>query len=286
MAKRILITGGTGFLGRNLIIDLESLGYEICLTTRSTSDVTILSNISNLKYISIDKSGWENQITDWSPEIIIHTATSYGRKGESIVDISMANTLFPIKILNIALEMENTPVFINIDTSLTKDVNLYSLSKKQFLEWLNFYNRKIKIVNVILENFYGPGDGQFISNMIKKVASNVPEIDLTIGIQRRDFIYYKDVVSAFRIILDNLDELPDAFTEFEIGSGKSYSIKEVFKMIMDATGNTFTKLNWGSIKLRENEVMDSTGKISKICSLGWAPTVDLEDGIKKLIEDS
>lgn len=284
--KKIFITGATGHLGSYITKSLCEQGFEITIAIRNSSAFDKIEEIKNyVNSINIEEENWQSQLKKWGPDVVLHLATNYGRNKEPLDTLINSNLHFPIRILQCCLEMENKPVFINTDTSLKRDISPYALSKHQFLQWLKFFNKEMKIVNVVLENFYGIKDGQFVHKMTEQLKNDVDKIDFTLGIQRRDFVHYTDVIKAYEIILNKLNSLNDQFTNIEIGSGQSYSIKEVIEVISNLTGNKTTKLNWGALSFRENEVMDSNAKISKICSLGWVPKIDLVTGIKHLIDD-
>ena len=283
--NRILITGGTGFLGRNICRSLVENKMEVCLLVRKTSNVDLINDfLKSVKVVVIGSDKWRNEVFSWNADCFLHFATSYGRKNESIVDINLSNVVFPLELLKIAEEMKTPPLFINTDTSLPRDVNTYSRSKKYFLECLRNSEKLPRMVNIILESFYGPGDGQFMSIMANKIKQNVDEIDLTLGTQKRDYLFYKDVISAYMKIIEVSQKQSKRYEEYELGSGEAYTIKSIIKIMLEESGNTMTQINWGAVKYRENEVMYSVANISKIRSLGWSPQISIEDGVKELIK--
>ena len=77
---------------------------------------------------------------------------------------------------------------------------------------------EIKTINMQLEHFYGPGagDANFISAMINRLIHNDPRIDLTLGEQKRDFIYIDDVVDAYLEVLKAEYKIQDAYSTFQV----------------------------------------------------------------------
>lgn len=286
MSKTILLTGSTGFLGSHLAKRLVYEGFDVIIIKRSTSKLSPLESIINqvrfydLDSIDIEKIFQENVI-----DIIIHCATNYGRFAVPPTDIIQANLFLPLKILQIA---ENYPVktFINTDTILDKRVSYYSLSKKHFLDWLYLFSQKMVCISVALEHFYGPFDdrSKFVSKIILDLLHEVDFIDLTLGEQKRDFIYIDDVVEAFMTLVNFSFDVPNNLYRYEIGTGKNIEIREFVQTVKTMTGNKVTRLNFGMLPYRENEIMESHVDISMLSRLGWQPQTSLVEGLKYTID--
>ncbi len=286
MKKTILLTGATGFLGSYMLKRLLDENFEVIILKRSFSNTSRIEKLlDKVKSYDADKIKFKRIFEENNVDYILHCATNYGRKNNDPLEIVEANLILPLKLLHEGLK-NDLKVFINTDTVIDKRINNYSLSKKQFLDWLKVYSSRVKCINVSLEHFYGfnDDDSKFVTHIIRAVLNNVPEIDLTSGEQKRDFIYIDDAVEGFMKIIQNLDKNKNEFEHYEIGSGNNISIKETVTMIKKIAANTVTKLNFGKIPYRENEIMNSCVDISKLLSLGWKPKVALGDGLKMTIE--
>lgn len=286
MNKRILMTGATGFLGSNLLISLVNIGYKVSILKRVNSKlIRILEVLEKIDTYNIEEISIADCLRKSQPNIIIHCATDYGRKNADPSSIIEANLILPLKLLELS-RSNNVNCFINTDTVLDKRINHYSLSKKQFKDWLNAFSADLICINISLEHFYGPFDDKtkFVSFIIDKFISEAKEIDLTLGEQKRDFIFIDDIISAFNIVIYNLDKMQLGFYEYEIGTTKQFKIKELIEIIKKLTGNINTKTNYGVIPYRKNEIMESNVNIKEISRLGWSPKYDLYMGLKKTIE--
>ncbi|MDD2870853.1 MAG: NAD-dependent epimerase/dehydratase family protein [Candidatus Gracilibacteria bacterium] len=284
--KTILITGGTGFLGSNIIRKiLENNIYNIILLKRSTSNtenIKLLLKNKSLKIYNIDQIDLINIFKDNKIDIVFHTATCYGRNNENITEIIESNLVFPLKLLELCIDY-NVSTFFNIDTTLPNGINYYVISKKQFLE----YGRKISIennlnfVNIKLEHIYGPGDdkSKFIGMIINKILNNENFIDLTLGEQKRDFIYIDDVINMLIIIIINNKN--NGFKEYEVGTGNTIEIKELVKKIKKILKSNI-KLNFGKLEYRKGEQMLSCAKLDKIFKDFKFTNID--NGLIKTIE--
>lgn len=279
--KTILISGINGFLGSHLAKRLSEkhkiigLEYDISNLYRLEgynfevfkSEDEQLSKIFKLN--RIDK--------------IIHTATFYGKNNEDIQQIAETNFLLPFRLLNLAIEYK-IELFVNTDTVLDRFTSPYSLTKTQFHDWLFFRRSEIRVINMKLEHFYGPGcsNTNFISMMTEKMIKNEEIISLTPGEQKRDFIYYEDVVAAFLLVIEKYNSVEGNYNNFIVGSGMVYSIREVLNKIKELTRSN-TILDFGALPYRDNELMSSKSDITALKNLGWNPKIEFQEGIKRTI---
>ncbi len=287
MNQTILVTGATGFLGSHLVKGLLKQGHKIIILKRSFSNTWRLKEIlPHLISYNLDTIDLTQPFQDISSiDAIIHTATCYGRNKENVSYLAQTNTLFPLQLLETAIQY-NIPTFINTDTVLDKFLNPYALSKKHLREWGQYFANleKIRFVNIKLEHMYGgdDDDSKFTSYVIKSCLKNVEKLDLTAGEQKRDFIYIDDVVSAYIILLAQANQQSAYFQDYELGSGQAISIRELVEMIHKMTQSR-TKLNFGVMPYRPQEVMHSQADISQLTSLGWQLHSSLEQGLSSTI---
>nr|WP_315236335.1 NAD(P)-dependent oxidoreductase [uncultured Limnohabitans sp.] len=287
MNQRIVLTGATGFLGSHLATALVAQGCEVIgLKRRSSALQRLAAVLPRLTLVDVEDADFDAIFRDHGKvDAIIHTATSYGRHNESVAEIFAANTEFPLRLLD-AGSRAGVHAFMNTDTILDKYLNLYAFSKNQLLEWGSFFalHKKITFWNLRLEHFYGAGDDatKFTAHIVDSCLSNEPEIRLTLGEQRRDFIYIDDVVSAYLLLLREIQGAPPALREFDVGSGTSISIREFVTLVKRLT-NSSTTLNFGALPYRDGEVMHSVANVAPLLALGWRCDYDIEAGIRKLL---
>jgi len=284
--KIILLTGGTGYLGSKILKQLVDNGYNIILLKRSFSNpVRIKEYINKITSYDIDLVPLERIFSENTIDTIVHCATNYGRGENDPLHVIEANLVLPLKLLELGKKY-HVKSFINTDTILDKRINYYSLSKRQFIDWLFVYKHDYTCINVALEHFYGSGDDEtkFVTYIVHNLLKNVDKIDLTKGEQKRDFIYIDDVVNAFIKIINSLDNFSQDFYEFEVGTNHPLSIKEFVELAKQLSGNEQTLLNFGALPYRENEVMNYKVNTSEILKLGWKCNRTVEEGLKKMIE--
>ena len=79
----------------------------------------------------------------------------------------------------------------------------------------------MRFINVRLQHVFGPGDDpdKFVPSLVKSCLGDLPEIRLTDGTQKRDFVFILDVVSAYSRILACLGKMPTGYVELDVGRG-------------------------------------------------------------------
>lgn len=290
------VTGATGYLGSHLVRRLHQLGHKVVVLKRTQSNVARIADIlPALTSYDIDTQGVDALFREQRYTCILHCATDYGRKDVSRASIIEANLVLPLRLLEAAIQ-HGTPFFVNTDTVLDKRVSAYSLSKRHFRDWLATFSAAICGINVALEHFYGPGDDttKFVGEMINRLLTRHPRIALTLGEQRRDFVYIDDVVDGFTTILQHhmgqrppavglREPSPASLHCYEIGSGQPVSIRSFMNSLRHLAGREDVALDFGAIPYRDNEVMYSQARITPLLSLGWKPRVSLEEGLRRTL---
>lgn len=282
---KILVTGATGFLGSNILNRIISENDVAVLTRPSSNLAKIEAQSAHFTNFVLEGDNVNEIIDHFRPEIIIHCATDYGRKSVPPIQVIEANLILPLKLIQ-AASQHGLKMFINTDTFLDKGINHYSLSKKQFKEWFRTFSSDTICVNMVLEHFYGPLDDKtkFVSFVINELLNNKPEIQFTPGTQKRNFIFIDDVVEAFNTVLQHNFGNASGFHEFYIASQQTLSIKDLVLKLKEWCGNEVTKLHFGALPFRANEIMESSVDISAMKALGWAPRTDLEQGLRYTID--
>jgi len=292
LKKKILLTGATGFLGSHLLKNFILNKFEVVILKRSTSNLWRINDLcKGYTAYDIDKISVFEVFEKEKPNIIVHTACSYGRSNESIIDILKTNLFFGLEIFE-AAKKNKSQVFINVDSLLPRNLNSYSLSKAQFTDWLKINKQNIDVVNLKIEHMFGPMDdntkflGWLTNKMLTKTKAS---IDLTTGVQKRDFIFIDDIVEVFNLVINNKNNL-NVFTEYEVGTGNFIPVKEFIIKIARQLEDTkkieiLSRLNFGAIPYREGEIMEPLLDNTKLKRLGWVPKYSIEQGIKETLKN-
>lgn len=294
--KTILLTGATGFLGSHLLDALLKEHYTVIVLKRSTSDVWRIKHLlDQVKMYDVDVQDIELAFSEQKINIVIHTACSYGRNAETISGIVETNLMFGLKILDECLKYGvqsfiNTDTFFNNGEQPQNHLRTYTLSKKQFVDWLYANFTDVQVINLKLQHVYGINDdvSKFLPWVISQLKKKVPEIKFTSGLQERDFIYIDDVVSAYLTILKNQSSL-FCFNEYDVGTGNLISVKDfiekIFNIYEEKFGSTTTRLKFGEIPLSMGEIMTVDVNNAALIELGWNPVFNEDKGVRQLFQN-
>lgn len=298
--KTLLLTGATGFLGSHLLEVLLHEGHRVIILKRSTSDTWRIEHLlAQSTSYNVDQIPLEEIFKLRQIDYIIHLATFY-KKAHSIDDIVPmfdANVTFPTKLLDLGMAhgvkgFINTGTFFEYDPSILpiseanpiKTFNLYAKSKLAFEQILKSYTDEGKIKAVTLKIFspFGPKDdvNKLIPFIVSKALKNEP-ISLSEGFQKLDFIYAGDIAQAYLKTLTQIDTFSE-YESFNIGSGNSYSVREVISLLEELMEKSINKI-WGSPSTVDNPVIIASRSKAKD-QLGWEPQISLRSGLEATIK--
>lgn len=278
----VLMLGATGYLGTKLVYNLQEHNDNIYVLVRKSSDISkLLKSGLPKEHIwlieEVNKRLKDTTRIDW----FINCACCYARKEVQDAQIIEANYTVPLECALICME-NNIQNFINIDTGLPNDFNIYSKSKAQLADMLRWYSERknLYVRNILLENYYGKGEpiDRFLPSVIEKMKRN-EDILLTDGTQKRDFIYIDDVINAIRFLMGKKQNVN--YLDIPIGTGEAPCVKDVIEYLAEITHSS-SKLLFGAIQKRQNEP-NSVADISLMQSMGWKYQYGWKDGLKQII---
>lgn len=285
------MTGASGYLGSHIAHALLETGWDVTGLARPHSKVpTQLEGtaIKWLRHSSLSSLKDDSVVKELSEcSCIIHCATNYGRTDFDFLEQLEANLFLPLHLLHVANHL-GINYFINTDTLLDKRVSTYSRSKSQFAEWIQNRVGNVRAANISIEHFYGPRDDstKFVSWLLEKLLFESGEINLTKGMQKRDFIFISDAVDAFLAVINNLESLlkNKYYVEIQLGSGQSLPLRHMVEVCTGLCEADYNRLRFGALPYRENELMNIDVDIEQLIDLGWTPKVPLVEGLRITID--
>ena len=208
----IIITGGAGYIGSNLIEKLLSQNHKIVGLYNKTLPKLLHKNLNWVKY---DGSFKSLSNINLNAQLIIHLATVFSHKTteELIENMINANIRLGIHLLEFA-KSNGVEFFINTTTYATSinnssysPQNFYSATKKAFEDILKYYSDSnvLKSLTLSLFDVYGPNDPRpkFINLLINTIGNN--EIfNMSSGQQNIRYVYIDDVIEAYCMSIELL----------------------------------------------------------------------------------
>jgi nucleoside-diphosphate-sugar epimerase len=297
---RILITGGNGMVGKNILEHQKASNYEILAP--SSSELNLRNSDSVDNYIKQHK-----------PDVIIHAA--------GLVGGIQANMARPVDFLVYNLDMGRNIImaakengvkyFLNMASScmypreaqnpLQEELILkgeleptnegYAIAKvvaTRLCEYIVKENPELQYKTVIPCNLYGkydkfsPEHSHMVPAVIKKIyeakQNNATEIDIWgDGLARREFMYTGDLADFVFYALVNFEKMPQ---NINVGLGFDYTINEYYEAIAEAVGFTgkFVHDLSKPIGMKQKLIDDS-----KLKQFGWKHQTSLKEGIKNTL---
>jgi GDP-L-fucose synthase len=297
---KIYVAGHRGLVGSAIVRGIEEQGKHTWLG-RTRSELDLLDREATFEFLKSSK-----------PDALIIAAAKVGG--------IQANNSFPVEFLSQNLQIETNlmdgafaagiekTLFLGsscvypklapqpikeeylLTGELEKTNEAYALAKISGLKLIQAYRRQYgsKWISAMPTNMYGPGDNFDIETshvlpaLIRKFddakTSGAPSVELWgTGKPRREFLHSDDLGRATIFLLENYDgDVP-----INVGTGKDLSILELAQLISKIIGYQGETL-WDSSKPdgTPQKLLDT----SKISSLGWHPTIDLESGIRATYE--
>ena len=298
---KVLVTGGAGFIGSNLVDKLINLGHEVvCIDNESAESNEQFYWNSKADNHKIDICEYEKIYPLFDKVDVVFHLASDARIQPAILDPKKSiytNVLGTFNILESSLKNNVGRVIIsstssaygksnpmpNIETQKEDCLTPYSAAKVfgENLAKVYFNLYGLKTISLRYFNVYGerqPLKGQYAPVIGLFLKQNKQGDALTVvgdGTQKRDFTYIDDAVSA-NILAGFNDVSPEAFGQvYNVGYGKSHSILDIARMISDRI--EFINSRPGESK----ETLSDTQKFRSTFS--WNPTKSLDEWIKENI---
>jgi GDP-4-dehydro-6-deoxy-D-mannose reductase len=302
--NRILITGGTGFVGTHLVRVLREKTPKIFVLTSGTK---VLSD-PRVTHYAVDlrnRDEVNSVVRDVSPDGIYHLA------GISSIDISWSNprltfdvnVLGALNIYEAAMILPSPPRILNVSTSqvygnsagiltegspLNPD-NPYSASKAMAELLLVQYRKCMRGGIITVRPFNHTGPGQSPNFVLPSIAKQFAEIEVGVRSPRlamgnidvkRDFTDVRDVLQAYIALLHN----GRAGEVYNVCSGRAVRLVDIIGKFQEICRKT-VEIDIDPTLVRSNEVAEIVGDFSKIrIETGWSPEIPLESTIRDLMD--
>ena len=303
--KRILVSGGAGFIGSHFCTRLVNEGHDvICLDNFFTGSKDNIKHLMGNHHFEVVRHDVTYPYSAEVDEIYnLACPASPIHYQHDPIQTAKTSVMGAINMLGLAMRLDakilqastsevyGDPIIHPQPESYWGNVNpvgyrsCYDEGKRcaetLFMDYYRQNQTRIKIIRIF--NTYGPrmlpNDGRVVSNFIIQALNNE---DITIygdGKQTRSFQYIDDLIEGMVRMMDTEDDFTGPIN---IGNPNEFPVLELAERVIRMTGSTskivFKPLPTDDPKQRQPDI-----KLAKE-KLGWQPTVELEDGLKRMIE--
>lgn len=312
--KRILITGGAGFLASNLVMHLAGTECTVVLITRFGKSVpSTPSGRARCEHMSGDiaeQGFWETALP--GADFVFHFAaqtSSYTADKKPLADWS-ANVLpmislleacrtgghRPMVLFSATVTQFGLPSCLPVDESQPdRPVTIYDYHKLTAEYYLEHYVRQgwARGASLRLANIYGPGpvsgsaDRGILNLMMRRALRGEAITIFGSGHQVRDYLYITDAVEAFLAAAIHSERVNGR--HFVVASGEGHTLEQAFNLVAeragDLTGKRVSVVNVTPPPgLSRIEDRNFSGDFSRFSvATGWIPMIKLADGLARTL---
>jgi UDP-glucose 4-epimerase len=284
----ILVTGGAGFIGSNLVKRLKNESHNVVVIDNYSAG-NHENEIADVTYINDHTKNINNIILPFNPDVVFHLG-EYSRIHPSFDEYERVwnyNTVGTFEVVNFCMKRNIKIIYAASSTRFALegiDHSPYSLTKsmsidlvKGFAKWYGLNYAICYFYNVFGPGYDSspvPGYESVISIFERQYKNKQPLTIVGDGEQRRMFTYVEDVVDG--LIKSWKYETNDEFDL--VNPIKSYKIIEIAKMFSDNI--VFVESRKGDRVNSDPEAYADTCK-----KLNWKPIISVENWIKELINE-
>ncbi|HYU55021.1 MAG TPA: NAD(P)-dependent oxidoreductase [Candidatus Dormibacteraeota bacterium] len=294
--KSVLVTGSSGFAGRNLCVLLSSLGSRVRFFDRSKNDFS--ANQPGTSFVLGDVQDYQSVLDALKGvDVAFHLAaiTLIPETRAKTFNTFATNALGTLNFL-MAAKAQDVPRLVYVSTchvygrqeklpitedAAPKPIDIYSASKLSgeslALSFAEMHGMNISISRAF--NHYGPYQRPdfLVPSIILRLLRG-EKLAMGNPTPTRDFSYVEDIVRGYAL----LAEKGRSSEIYHFSSGEERSVQEIVETIMKISG-VKSEVHWNP-EARRIDIPRSVGDYSKARKeLGWTPRVDFEDGMKKTV---
>lgn len=290
MTKNILILGGNGFLGYNTAKKLSSIGFKLHLVCKNKNN---LKKIPKVKYYFCDLNNIKNleKLFKFEVDVVINFSGNIDHKNSVQTN---ETHFYVVKNLINLLRNKKIKLFIQAGSSLEygnykspqkekyicNPRSIYGKAKYNASKLLLKKDKNFNVIILRLYQIYGPYQkkDRLIPFVIDSSLKN-QRFNCTHGLQKRDFMHVDDLINLILKILKKEKINSDIFN---VGTGKSYKVRDIIKKIIKITKKG--QPIFGGIPIRKDEIDEMYPSIKKVKKFfKWNAKINLNKGLKQTI---
>ncbi|MFZ1689169.1 MAG: NAD(P)-dependent oxidoreductase [Flavobacteriales bacterium] len=305
MLKKVLITGGAGFIGSALSKHLQEEGHEVLVLDNLSFGRRDLAGVPDTRFFNVDirdRAATQQVMDDTRPNIVLHLAAIHfipycnqhpaeaadiningtinvleaaGSKG-SVEQVFVASTAAVYPIADGAMDEEQA----------TGPMDIYGTTKLATEKLASEFHLRTKMPVIVgrFFNAFGPNETNphLFPEIQKQVLGGARTLKLGNLDPKRDYIHTEDMSRAMSALLAMGNK---GYDTFNIGRGIEYSVREIVEAFERQLGEKLS-IEVEPARVRKVERMHLLADVRKLKSAtGWAPKWDIDEGVATLLKE-
>jgi UDP-glucose 4-epimerase len=299
---KILITGGSGFIGSHIVEHYQDIAEEIRVLDNLRTGYR--KNLDGLQHVFLEGSVTDREAVAKAVEgvdYVFHLAAlvsvpeSMAKPGEcvdlnvhgllNVLEASAAAGVKKLVFASSAAIYGDNPTVPKLESMLPEPKSPYAITKLDGEYYLDLFNRErgLETAAIRFFNVFGPRQdpkGAYAAAVPIFIEKALKGEDITVhgdGEQTRDFIYVKDIVGALSFAV----ETPGVTGVFNAGYGGQMTINDLANKIIASAGSDSKVLHGPE---RAGDVKHSRSSADKLRTAGWQPKHSLDDALATTLE--
>ena len=303
MSKRVLITGGAGFIGSALSSHLQGQGHEVFVLDNLSFGRRELAGVPGERFFKVDirdRAATHKAIAAIDPQRVLHLAAIHFIPycNEHPVEAADINITGTINVLDGCTDVEQVfvastaAVYPIADGAMSEEhptgpLDIYGITKLATERIASEFHNRTGVPTVIgrFFNAFGPNETNphLIPEIQRQILGGARTLKLGNLDPKRDFIHTEDMSRAMAALLEKGIA---GCNVFNIGRGIEYSVREIVTAFERQLGEKLT-INVDPARVRKVERMHSLADVGKLKhATGWEPQWGIDEGVASLLKEN